>query len=199
MRPIQLIVIHCSGPSNSDSLFRGKAGKPNFRNPAQLIDEWHAERGFKRGAEWRKRQNPDLKAIGYHYVIARDGLVLTGRHLDEIPAQAAGFNRQAIGICLVGLDRYTLAQWSSLAHVVTAEVARVAGRNGPADRNNPLTPASAVRIAGERGLVICGHRDLSPDQNKNGIVEPFEWIKTCPGFDVAAWLADNMTPPKEIA
>lgn len=35
---------------------------------------------------------------------------------------------------------------------------------------------------------IVGHRDLSPDKNGNGVVEPFEWTKACPSFDVAAWL-----------
>ena len=43
---------------------------------------------------------------------------------------------------------------------------------------------------------VVGHRDLSPDQNANGIVESFEWLKTCPGFDVAAWLESGMTAPE---
>jgi hypothetical protein len=30
---------------------------------------------------------------------------------------------------------------------------------------------------------IVGHRDLSPDKNKNGIIESFEWVKLCPCFD----------------
>ena len=30
---------------------------------------------------------------------------------------------------------------------------------------------------------ISGHRDFSPDKNHNGIVEPQEWIKSCPSFD----------------
>ncbi|MBB4042257.1 hypothetical protein GGR06_000016 [Bacteroides reticulotermitis] len=33
---------------------------------------------------------------------------------------------------------------------------------------------------------MCGHRDLSPDLNRNGEVEPEEWIKACPCFDVQA-------------
>ena len=32
---------------------------------------------------------------------------------------------------------------------------------------------------------MCGHRDLSPDLNGNGEIEPEEWIKQCPCFDVA--------------
>ena len=36
------------------------------------------------------------------------------------------------------------------------------------------------------GCRICGHRDLSPDLNANGEIEPEEWIKACPCFDVKA-------------
>jgi hypothetical protein len=39
-----------------------------------------------------------------------------------------------------------------------------------------------------------GHRDYSPDKNSDGIIQPSEWMKTCPGFDVAAWLAGNLLP-----
>ena len=41
---------------------------------------------------------------------------------------------------------------------------------------------------------ICGHRDLSPDINGDGTIEPNEWLKTCPGFTVADWLAGDMAP-----
>ena len=30
---------------------------------------------------------------------------------------------------------------------------------------------------------ICGHRDLYPDKDCDGVVEPHEWIKMCPCFD----------------
>ncbi len=33
---------------------------------------------------------------------------------------------------------------------------------------------------------VCGHRDLSPDLNGNGEIEPEEWIKACPCFEVKA-------------
>lgn len=35
---------------------------------------------------------------------------------------------------------------------------------------------------------IVGHRDLSPDRNNNGKIEPCEWMKACPSFDVSEWL-----------
>lgn len=34
------------------------------------------------------------------------------------------------------------------------------------------------------GSRVCGHRDLSPDLNANGEIEPEEWIKQCPCFNV---------------
>ena len=33
------------------------------------------------------------------------------------------------------------------------------------------------------GCRVCGHRDLSPDRNGNGEIEPEEWMKACPCFD----------------
>ena len=33
---------------------------------------------------------------------------------------------------------------------------------------------------------MVGHRDLSPDKNYNGIVDPWERTKECPCFEVKA-------------
>ena len=33
---------------------------------------------------------------------------------------------------------------------------------------------------------VVGHRDLSPDKNYNGIVDPWERTKECPCFEVKA-------------
>ncbi len=38
---------------------------------------------------------------------------------------------------------------------------------------------------------IIGHRDLSPDLNGNGVIEPSEYMKACPSFDVASWLRET--------
>ena len=47
---------------------------------------------------------------------------------------------------------------------------------------------------------IVGHRDLSPDLDGDGVVEPEEWVKQCPCFDVASereeWLGKR--PLKEF-
>ena len=129
-------------------------------------------------------QNPELRAIGYHFVICRSDLVLTGRHVDEVGAHVQGFNQKSIGICLVGTDQFTPEQWASLANLVTAETARISNRNGPADRNNPLSIAACPAWAREHGITITGHRDL-PNVHK-----------LCPCFDVATWLGNGMEAPK---
>ena len=170
MRQINLIVIHCSASPNGDTLFRGRVNEPGFQTPVQVIDDWHAKRGFQRSPEARRRYNPGLRAIGYHYVIYRNGGISTGRDVTEIGAHVTGYNQKSLGICLVGTDRFTEDQWESLRDLVT--------------RLQSLYPESRV----------VGHRDLSPDQNANGIVEKFEWLKTCPGFDVADWLFAGMHP-----
>ncbi len=35
--------------------------------------------------------------------------------------------------------------------------------------------------------IILGHRDLSPDLDKDGVVEPNEWMKQCPCFNAGLW------------
>lgn len=44
------------------------------------------------------------------------------------------------------------------------------------------------------GSRLCGHRDLSPDLNGNGEIEPEEWIKECPCFDAAAIVREAAPP-----
>ena len=93
------VIIHCSDSS--------------FGN-ASLIDSWHRAKG------WDK--------IGYHFVILNgdlydtksydsfyDGLIETGRHLNEMGAHTKGHNKYSIAICLIGKSgKFTVAQLNSL-------------------------------------------------------------------------------------
>lgn len=45
------------------------------------------------------------------------------------------------------------------------------------------------------GSRVVGHRDLSPDLNHNGEIEPEEWIKECPCFDAADILGETPVNP----
>lgn len=169
-RFINKIIIHCSASPNGASLFSGNLKADNLVTPVQVIDGWHRARGFKRSDAFRKRQNANLTSIGYHFVIYTNGAIVTGRHLDEIGAHVQGSNANSLGVCLVGTDAFSSAQWSALATFIKSIAT--------------LYPDAK----------ISGHRDNSPDLNGDGLVTRTEWLKICPGFDVAKWLKAQMQP-----
>lgn len=134
------------------------ATRPGADVGAADITRWHQKQG------WR--------TIGYHYVIRRDGTLEPGRPEAEVGAHTKGYNAQSLGICLVG------------------------GLDG---HGKPAPLFTAAQMAGLKTLiidlkkrynirVILGHRDFSPDLDGDGIVEPHEWVKHCPCFDVDTWL-----------
>ncbi|MBX3588776.1 MAG: N-acetylmuramoyl-L-alanine amidase [Ramlibacter sp.] len=195
-RSVDLVVIHCSATPNGKVVRQGLPGELGALNCAQVINAWHAARGFSRRYSARSF-NPQLPSIGYHFVVDLDGTVLTGRHVDEVPAQAAGFNATAIGVCLIGgaerEGRYTDAQWTSLRELVQWLLDEYGLPAAAPQRISDSTADLGYRMVGG----VCGHRDLSPDKDGDGLIEPGEWIKTCPGFEVQLWLDAGMTPMPE--
>lgn len=151
-REIWDIVIHCSDSPN---------GRPDT---IRDIDSWHRKRGFFRAEAFRikKQFNPGLTSVGYNFVITVDGQVHSGRHVDEIPAQAAGHNSKGVGICMVGKDKFTPAQWTSLKQLVTQLLADIVASD------HKTLPR------------IIGHCDY-PDSHK-----------TCPNFSALEWLQRGM-------
>lgn len=176
-RVIDLVVVHCSATPSGQWLGGKQPWQVGYRTAPAVIDGWHFERGFLRHAGPLAAFNRHLRSIGYHYVVDLDGKVWPGRSLGEPGAHAAGHNARSVGICLVGgiepqAAHYSLAQWRSLAALVRG---------------------LQLQFSGAR---VLGHRDLSPDANHNGVVERREWLKTCPGFDVATWLLAGKQPLK---
>lgn len=147
MRKIKAIVIHCSA---------GPDGVP--KSLAQLIKE-HQAKG------WR--------TIGYHYIIQPDGKREIGRPLEEAGAHVQGHNADTVGICMLGKERFTRAQWDELAKLIRE-----------------------LRST-YRDVPVRGHRDYSPDLNKDGKIQSREWIKTCPGFDVETFMLRGLEPLQE--
>lgn len=106
-------------------------------------------------------------APGYHYVIRADGHIV--KLLDElfIANGVAGHNMNSIHVAYIGgigadgrpADNRTTGQKASLLTLL-----RLLRSKYPAAR-------------------ILGHRDISPDLNGNGRVDPWERIKACPCFD----------------
>lgn len=147
-----LIVVHCSATRVVQDI------------GVREIRAWHTNPN--------KRPRP-FADIGYHYVIRLSGALELGRDTEAIGAHVAGYNRNSIGICLVGgigpdgkaTVTFTRAQMRTLAELIR------------------LLKATYPWIES-----IVGHRDLSPDLDGDGVVERHEWLKDCPCFNVATWL-----------
>ena len=119
------------------------------------------------------------KDIGYHWVVGVDGSRSMGRHIEAMGAGVAGFNAESIHICLVGgMDGHkarmkaSLGAWSELA-ILCREL-------------QTMFPKAKIK----------GHRDASPDLDCDGVIEPNEFIKECPAFEVSEWLKAGMQPNK---
>lgn len=195
-RKIDTVVIHCSATPNGTTLFGGTVGHGDFKSPVMEIDGWHRQRGFKRSPQWRAKQNPSLTSIGYHFVFYTRGGVATGRHMDEVGAHVQGFNASSLGLCMVGTNKFTRAQFDSLREWLCGFARNVEAQQVPPAprRYQAPSPAEALTIFAKNGIRIVGHRDLSPDKNGDGKITSIDWLKTCPGFDVAAWLNGGMRP-----
>lgn len=124
---------------------------------ARTIRRWHLARG------WRD--------IGYHFVIRLDGSIERGRDEATVGSHVAGFNTGSIGVVYAGgLD----------------------AQGRPKDTRTPEQLEAMQRlvralVAAYPGAEVLGHRDASPDTDHDGVVEPHEWLKACPCFDVRAW------------
>lgn len=82
------ITVHCSATKNGEFV------------SIETIREWHIKRGFS--------------DIGYHIVIQPGGEVMRGRPIGVKGAHVEGANTGNIGICLVGMDRFTTKQFAAL-------------------------------------------------------------------------------------
>lgn len=162
--PIDEIIIHCAATPN------GKVYGNVQRNAAEIVDYWHSLRGFKRRRANYRKHNAHLQHIGYHFVIDADGSEYSGRAIGEVGAHTKGFNSRSIGICMFGTDAFTNAQWQTLYERISAL--------------SHLYP----------NAMLSGHRDHSPDLNGDGTIEPREYTKICPGFNVSEWVDNDLMP-----
>lgn len=128
---------------------------------AKDIDRMHRARGFNQ--------------IGYNFVIDLDGTVessrplsIDGAHCNTKGFSGLSYNKHCIGICYIGgldtngkpADTRTEAQKKALRNLV-------------------------AKLCKEYPIIeLLGHRDTSPDLDGSGEVEPSEYIKVCPCFDV---------------
>lgn len=121
--------------------------------------------------------------IGYNEIINPDGRAEIGRGKMAVGAHVAGFNSISYGLSLVGgINREGKPDFSTIS---APQLATLERRMRELTREFP-------------DIKWCGHRDLSPDKNGNGIIEPFEHMKACPTFDVIPWAAASGLPTADI-
>lgn len=110
--------------------------------------------------------------VGYHFDINADGTIEQLMELDGVANGVLGFNQNSIHFCYKGgidskgkpIDNRTDAQKESMLLIIM--------------RLKELFP----------NIVFLGHRDFSTDKNGNGIIDTWEFIKSCPCFDLREWL-----------
>lgn len=129
---VDTIFVHCSA-TRPDWM----EGKPLSEKVAE-ITRWHKDRGWS--------------AIGYHYIIDRDGEVAIGRPETVEGAHAKGHNKGSIGICLIGghgssendpfEKNFTIKQMTKLLQLIDeiksrADIAQIRGHNEVAAKACP--------------------------------------------------------------
>lgn len=107
------------------------------------------------------------KNPGYHYVVSPDGKITQLIDEAKVSNGVKGFNSVSINVAYIGgidtngkpTDNRTDEQKASLRSLL-----KMLHKKYP-------------------NAIIQGHRDFSPDLNKNDKIEPFEYIKACPCFN----------------
>ena len=120
--------------------------------------------------------------IGYGMVIRRDGRCELGEDLKKRGAHVKGLNSVSVGICMIGgvdedgnaENNYTPEQWAAAKHVYEFFT---------------LLWPDAEHV---------GHRDLSPDLNRDGRVQRNEFVKDCPCFSVQQWVENDLRPVDDL-
>lgn len=110
------------------------------------------------------------KKPGYHFLVEAKGAHHILLPVDKVSNGVKGYNSVSINLAYIGgidkagkpLDNITPMQRWKLQQIIDALLVHFPNAK------------------------VVGHRDLSPDTNKNGKIDPQEWLKACPCFDVTS-------------
>ncbi|MDD6016605.1 MAG: N-acetylmuramoyl-L-alanine amidase [Prevotellaceae bacterium] len=115
------------------------------------------------------------KNPGYHYVVKPDGNIIFMHPEEKVANGVKGYNQNSIHVAWIGgidkehpngIDNRSGAQKLALFDLLVKMKLKY------------------------KDAIIMGHRDISPDLNHNGVVDPWERIKACPCFDAMVEYAD---------
>lgn len=112
------------------------------------------------------------KNPGYHYVIFPDGIIMKMLEETQVANGVKGYNSHSIHVAWVG-GIECLNSWNKIKSV----------DNRTKYQKLALFDLLTKLKLKYKEATIMGHRDISPDLNHNGVVDPWERIKDCPCFD----------------
>lgn len=128
--------------------------------------------------EFRRKgwENP-----GYHWVVFPDGKVVSLLAECYIANGVKGYNSKSVHVAWVGgIKHYEYWEDDGLH---TDRTRLVSIDNRTSNQKLALFDLLVKIKLRYRDAMIIGHRDISPDLNHNGIIDPWERIKDCPCFD----------------
>ena len=116
---------------------------------------------------WAEFKKKGWKNPGYHYVVKTDGNIITMLDESRVSNGVKGYNQTAINVAYIG--------------GIDAKGKAVDNRTD--NQKGALFDLLVKLKQKHKSAIIMGHRDISPDLNHNGVVDPWERIKECPCFD----------------
>ena len=120
------------------------------------------------------------KSPGYHRLIEVDGTVHNLLDFSITSNGVLGFNEQTINICYIGGVENT---GTTKTPIWKAKDTRTEAQKKAIKQCLKEAQEWLKKYENSNKIIIQGHRDFSPDLNKNGIIESWERIKECPSFD----------------
>lgn len=115
---------------------------------------------------------------GYHWVIFPDGKIIQMLDEAKVANGVKGYNQNSIHVAWVGGIDWERNEWGK----PTKNIVNVDNRT---DKQKLALFDLLTKIKLRyKDAMILGHRDISPDLNHNGVIDPWERIKDCPCFDV---------------
>lgn len=125
------------------------------------------------------------KTDGYHFIIKADGTIVNLVPVEKPSNGVAGYNTYAIHICYIG--GVEVIKGKNAAGKPVNLIGRPIDNRTEAQKESQLELLLKFHKMFPKAKIL-GHRDVSPDKNRDGVVSPNEWMKSCPSFSVAEWL-----------